>query len=230
MKYKTLLFDADETLYDFKKAGDRALEAFYRKKNISCSLNTFIDTYEKENHLLWRSFEEGRVTAEEVKVSRFVNTMKKLSLYENDGESLSELYISELAKCNYLLDGAEELILKIKNDYEMFIITNGFWDVQKKRIGESELFRHFKDLIVSEKVGYAKPDRRIFDYAFEAASNPQKDDVLIIGDSLSSDIKGGSLYGIDTCWFNRKGIENRGDIIPTYEVCSFGELEEILSR
>jgi putative hydrolase of the HAD superfamily len=228
LKYKTLFFDADETLFDFKRAGEKALEAFYRKKNITCTLEEFKEIYQKENHQLWKLFETGAVTAEEVKVARFVNTMKKLSLYEGDGEELSQLYISELAKCDYLLDGAEDLILKIKNEYKMLIITNGFWDVQKIRIGQSHIIGHFEELVVSEKVGFAKPDRRIFDFAFNAASNPEKEDVLIIGDSLSSDIKGGSLYGIDTCWFNREGDVNSGAIQPTYEVKSFNELEELL--
>lgn len=229
MKYTTLFFDADETLYDFKKAGEKALKSFHNKKDIPCSFKVFRDTYEKENFLLWNAFEEGLVTAEEVKVQRFENTMKKLSIYNDDRESLSQLFISELAKYDDLLPGVEEMILKIKDDYTMLIITNGFWDVQKKRIGESKLFRHFDNLIVSEKVGFAKPDKGIFDFAFQAVSNPQKKEVLIIGDSLSSDIKGGNLYGIDTCWYNPENVAQHSEIRPTYEVHSIGELEELLS-
>ena len=228
MKYSTLLFDADDTLYDFDKAEITSIKSFYAKKKITCSFEQFYEVYERENNALWKAFEEGTVTAGEVKVQRFINTMKSLSLYEGDGESLSNLYIDELAKCDFLLDGAEQLVQNISDFYKMIIITNGLWDVQRRRVGESPIYSHFEGLIVSEKVGSAKPHGKIFDEAFKAAENPLKENVLIIGDSLTSDIKGGFLYGIDTCWFNPHKKVLIGDVKPTYEVHSFNELENLL--
>ena len=229
MKYTTLLFDADGTLYDFDKAEDVALKSFLKQIDISIPFEQFKHIYEFENALLWKAFEEGKVTAGEVKVKRFENTMQKLSIFKYDGNELSNLYISELAKCDYLLNGAEKLIEIIHDSYNLLIITNGLWDVQRFRIGESDLYKYFSGLIVSENVGSAKPDKKIFDKTFEKASNPDREKVLIIGDSLSSDIQGGLKYGIDTCWFNLSGADNHGDIIPTYEVRSFEELKELLS-
>ncbi|MDA3811690.1 MAG: YjjG family noncanonical pyrimidine nucleotidase [Spirochaetaceae bacterium] len=228
MKYTTLLFDADGTLYDFEKAEEKSLESFYSLIQLNCPYKEFKEVYEIENRLLWKAFEEGVVSAGEVKEKRFENTIKKLSLYENNAKELSQLYIEELSKCDFLIPGAKELIECIKDKYVLLIITNGLWDVQKKRIGQSDLYQYFNGLIVSEKVGFAKPDSRIFDRAFAEANHPDKQDVMIIGDSLTSDIRGGVLYGIDTCWINLDGRDNLSDISPTYEVSSFQELKSLL--
>jgi len=229
LKYTTLLFDADGTLFDFKKAEDVAIRSFYRLQNPSCTFEHFYEVYERENALLWKALEEGEVSASEVKVKRFENTMKSLSLYEGNAEELSTLFIDELAKCDFLLEGAMELIERISSFYKLLFITNGLWDVQRRRIGLSPVYRYFDGLIVSEKVGSAKPDRGIFDETMKAAAYPEKDSVLIIGDNLNADILGGNLYGIDSCWYNPEKQILSGDIKPTHEVHSFIELEKLLS-
>lgn len=228
MKYTTLLFDADGTLFDFEKAEDISLRSFYKVEKFPCSYERFYEVYERENGLLWKALEEGRVKASEINLKRFENTMKELSYFSRSAEEMSRQYIDELAKCDFLLKGADGLIEKISSLYEMYIITNGLWDVQRRRIGNSLIYKYFNGLIVSEKAGSAKPDRGIFDEAFKTARNPDKKNVLIIGDSLNADIRGGNLYGIDTCWFNPEKSENPGSIVPTYEIGSFDELSELL--
>ena len=212
------------------KAENTALRSLFNQVGFPCSYKYFKEVYEIENALLWNSFERGDVTAEEVKVKRFDNTLKKLALYESRGKDFCDLYIEELAKCDFLLEGAFELVQKISGIYKLFFITNGLWDVQRRRIGSSPIFTYFQGLIVSEKVGSAKPDRIIFDEAFKEASYPDKKKVLIIGDSLSSDIKGGALYGIDTCWYNPYRFPLSTELVPTYEVNSFTQLEELLKN
>jgi 2-haloacid dehalogenase len=229
LKYTTLLFDADGTLYDFDKAEDVSLRSFYNIQNPPCSYEQFYEVYEKENALLWKALEEGKITGAEVKVKRFENTMKALSIYEGNAEELSSLFINELAKCDFLLDGAMELVENISSDYKMLFITNGLWDVQRRRIGLSPIYKHFDGLIVSEKVGSAKPDSVIFDETMKTAANPPKKEVLIIGDNLNADILGGNRYGIDSCWYNPGKLPLSGEIKPTHEVHSFAELEELLS-
>lgn len=229
MKYTTLLFDADGTLFDFDKTEEISLQNFYRKVNLSCPYEEFHAVYERENRLLWEALERGEVTAEEVKVGRFVNTMEALGLYEGNGEELSALFIEELAHCGFLLEGAESLIASLHPHYELYIITNGLWDVQRRRLGDSPMYRnYFKGMTVSEKVGSAKPSKGIFDEAFKLAGHPSKEKVMIIGDSLTSDIRGGNLYEIDTCWFNPMGKERGDTAEPTYTVNSFREMEELL--
>lgn len=230
MKYTTLFFDADGTLYDFKDTEEGALESFYRKCKVNCPYEIFLKTFDRENRLLWSALEKGETTAERVKVDRFVNTMTSLDLYEGNGEELSSVYIEELALRDRLLPGAEELIESLGGKFSLYLVTNGLWDVQRRRLGGSELYRkHFSGLIVSEKVGSAKPSPRIFDEAFRIAGNPEKSEVLMIGDSLTSDIRGGDLYGIDTCWYNPEGKVLTGPSKPTYMIKDLAEIGEILS-
>lgn len=228
MKYNTLLFDADDTLFDFDKAENTALRSFYSLQKIPVPFDEFKEVYEIENAKLWKALEEGATTPGEIKVNRFVNTMKKLSIYQDNGVELSRVFVDELAKCDYLLEGASEFIASINGSFKMIIITNGLWDVQRRRVGLSDIYSSFSGLIVSEKVGASKPDGIIFEEAIKAAGNPPKETVLMIGDSLTSDIKGGFLYGIDTCWYNPVRKELTGKIKPTYEVCTYKELKNLL--
>jgi 2-haloacid dehalogenase len=111
---------------------------------------------------------------------------------------------------------------------ELVIITNGLKDVQKPRLARSTIGRYFADMIISDDVGAAKPSREIFDIAFRRMNDPDKGDVLIIGDSLSSDIKGGSDYGIDTCWFNPDRRICDLDIQINYEVTRLADILNIV--
>ncbi|MBB6478445.1 YjjG family noncanonical pyrimidine nucleotidase [Spirochaeta isovalerica] len=229
MKYTTLLIDADDTLFDFDKAEETSLDRFYKRMDLKCPYNEFREVYNRENHLLWKAFERGKATAEKVKVQRFVNTMKALELYEDNGVELSRIYMEELSRCRFLLPGADDFCEKLSSHYNLYVITNGLWDVQRSRVGDSEIYRRFfKGLIVSEKVGSAKPDKGIFDEARKTAGNPLLEEMLIIGDSLTSDIRGGDLYGIDSCWFNPGGKELVGPSTPTYEVADYESLLKIL--
>lgn len=229
MKYSTLFFDADGTLYDFKKTEQIALENFYGKRDLDCSFTDFLTVYERENRLLWEALERGEVTPGQVKTDRFINTMTVLGIYRGDGEEMSRDFMNELAGGKFLIPGAEKLIEMLAPRYGLYIITNGLWDVQRRRLGESEIFKkYFQGLIVSEKAGAAKPAAVIFDEAFRVAGNPPKEKVLIIGDSLTSDIRGGDLYGIDTCWYNPAGLEQTGPSVPTYTVSDYDEIAAIL--
>lgn len=228
MKYTTLLFDADDTLFDFDIAEDISLRSFYKIQKIPCSYERFYEEYRRENALLWSALEEGEIQASQIKTKRFENTMKALSLYKDNAEELSTLFIDELAKCDHLLDGALELIAAIAPHYKMYIITNGLWDVQRRRIGNSPLYKFFDGMVVSEKVRSAKPDRGIFEEALKTAGNPPKSEILMIGDNLKADILGANLFGIDSCWYNPLKEFNPGEIIPRWEIHSFKELEEFL--
>lgn len=229
MKYTTLLFDADDTLYDFRKAEETALKRFFERLELLCPYEIFREVYRVENEKLWEAFERREATAEQVKVNRFVNTLVSLGAYQGNGDELSRDYMEELARCRFLLPGADRLCKNLSACFDLYIITNGLWDVQRSRIGDSEIYRqYFKGMVVSEKVGSAKPDRKIFEEVWSLAGNPPLEKILIIGDSLSSDIRGGAQFGIDTCWFNPRAKELNNSPQPTYEVKNYGELEEIL--
>lgn len=227
MKYTIILFDADGTLYDLDKAAVEALKSNFAKYNLSWADNTF-ELYEKINKKIWDDFEKGLITTKEIKTERFKRFFEILEVEGIDAIKFSKNYLLYLSQNNYLLDGAEDIIKWSSEKFKLAIITNGLASVQNPRFKDSELRKYFNHIIISEEVGFAKPKAEIFDFGFKLFNNPPKEKVIIIGDNLTSDIKGGLDYGIDTCWFNPIRKENSTDIKPTYEITNLDELKDIL--
>lgn len=226
--YKTLLFDVDDTLLDFGAAERAALRFLFEEKNIS--LTTEIEThYKKINQDLWRSFEEGKINRDEVLNTRFSILFKTYNR-EVDGALLEKSYRSYLEEGKQLMEGALEVIIDLQNNnYDLYIVTNGVSKTQYKRLRASGLHPLFKDIFVSEDTGFQKPMKEYFDYVFARIPNFDVKQALIIGDSLSADIKGGQLAGLDTCWLNSEMKTNNTDIVPTYEIQILDELYRILT-
>jgi len=227
MKYKTILFDADGTLYDFDKAAVEALKSSFKKYNLEWTENTFL-IYEEVNKKIWNDFEKGLITTKEIKRERFKRFFDIIEVTNIDSLKFSKDYLEFLSQNNYLLDGAEDIIKWSSQKFELAIVTNGLASVQNPRFKSSELRKYFSHIIISEEIGFAKPKKEIFDYTFELLNIPSKSSTIIIGDNLTSDIKGGVDYGIDTCWFNPAKLANTSGILPTYEVSNLNELKKIL--
>lgn len=147
-----------------------------------------------------------------------------------DGILFENNYRNYLEEGNQLIQGAFEFINQIESEYDLYIVTNGVSKTQYKRLRNAGLHSMFKDIFVSEDTGYQKPMKEYFDYVFERIPNFAPEEGLIIGDSLSADMKGGYVAGIDTCWFNPEKKSNHSEIVPTYEVQNFEELYAILKQ
>ena len=227
-RYHTLLFDADGTLFDYDRAETWALSETFAQYGQAFKPD-YSDRYRRVNGPLWDALEQGNVTQDRLKVLRFELLFDQLGLAV-DPAAFSDAYSRQLGKATFLVDGAENLVAQLSGDYRLFIITNGLTDVQRPRFAASAVGDYFVDWIISEEVGFAKPDPRIFDVAFERMGRPAKEGVLIIGDSLSSDIAGGIAYGIDTCWFNPTDREADPTMPITYEIRDLAELRTILAR
>ena len=231
MGYKLLLFDADGTLFDFEKAERRAFRNTLEKYKIEGDFSANHKIYEVYNKGVWKDFEDGKITSKELRIKLFRQFLDHLNKAE-DSQEMSRYYIKELAKGTDLIDGAEELIKKVAesdNDYEYVIITNGIADVQHPRIMRSKLAGYFKGKIfVSEEVGYPKPDRRYFEGVLKDYSEFQLDEILIIGDSLNSDIKGGVELNIATCWMNPQRHKGTDRLKADYEISQLSELYPLL--
>lgn len=226
-KYRTLLFDVDDTLLDFGAAEREALRMLFEEQNIP--LNPEIEAhYKKINQGLWQSFEEGKLDRDEVLNTRFLILFKAYD-QEVDGALLEKSYRRYLEEGKQLVNGAFELITDLQNQYDLYIVTNGVSKTQYKRLLASGLHPLFKDIFVSEDTGFQKPMKEYFDYVFTRIPNFDVKQALIIGDSLSADIKGGQLAGLDTCWLNPEMKPNNIDIVPTYEIQKLEELYRILS-
>jgi putative hydrolase of the HAD superfamily len=138
--------------------------------------------------------------------------------------------MKHLANASFLFDESIELIESLHKDFKLTIVTNGLTDVQSKRIRKSVIAKYFEDIVISEEIKVAKPDPRIFEHALKNIKHTDKSKVLMVGDSLTSDIQGGINFGVDTCWYNPRKLENKTEIKPTYEISSLVELKDILQK
>jgi 2-haloacid dehalogenase len=225
-KYKTLFFDVDDTLLDFGAAEKLALQLLFEEQNIPLT-SEIEEQYKRINQRLWKRFEEGELDRDEVVNTRFSILFNEYEK-EMDGILLEKNYRSYLEQGHQLVEGAFELISELQNDYDLYVVTNGVSKTQYKRLHDSGLFPLFKDIFVSEDTGYQKPMKEFFDYVFSRIPNFRVEAALIIGDSLSADIKGGELAGLDTCWFNPNMKQNHTTITPSYQIHNLEEIMQIV--
>ena len=223
MKYKWLLFDADGTLFDYDKAEGIALMSTFEALGLAYEAR-YAQVYRRINGEIWLDFENGKISQERLRTKRFELLFDAVEIDCDPGE-FSRRYLANLALGTDLIEGAEDVVKSLHGRVGLLLITNGLVDVQRPRFARSTVGQYFSDVVISEEVGAAKPDTAIFEVAFAKMGFPKKEDVLIVGDSLTSDIKGGQNYGIDTCWFNPGRNPRDSDVVAHYEI---GELEELL--
>ncbi|MGL4568653.1 MAG: YjjG family noncanonical pyrimidine nucleotidase [Fusobacteriaceae bacterium] len=227
MKYKTLIFDADDTLFDFKASEKEALEKTLIQYEIDYREDYHLPIYKEINTKIWKELEQGEITQSELKVERFRRFCKGMN-FDLDAHEFAHSYMENLSKSSILFDESLELVKELHKKFQLFIITNGLTKVQMGRIRNSVIAPYFKDIIISEEVGVSKPNPEIFRLTLKKNSIEDKEGILMIGDSLSSDIKGGVNFGIDTCLYNPQKHGLSGEIKPTYEIQSLKELLKYL--
>jgi putative hydrolase of the HAD superfamily len=221
-KYKYLLFDLDNTLFDFEKAEEVSLRRTFEKFGIPHTREN-IQAYFEVNRGIWQEFEEGKISQDRLRWERFRRFSLKTGVSFDPVEA-GDFYLEDLSHCAELIEGAEELIKSLSGRFELIMITNGLTVVQRPKIKRSSIGKYFSHLYISQEVGTAKPNPEFFDAVFSGVKIENKEEALIIGDSLSSDIAGGCNYGIDTCWFNPGRKKPEGGCFPTYEIHRLKEL------
>lgn len=226
MTYDTFLFDADDTLFDFK-ASERV--AFFGVLDFFGDTGNFdeiFDTYRSHSRELWRQFEQSKISVELLKVERFRRTTEQHGLY-TDPERMARMYLEILSDTVVLIDGAEDICKHLSATGEVAILTNGVGDVQRRRLKSSKLAPYISFMAISEDCGFAKPDGRFFDYATKMSRRFKKDRALMIGDRLDADILGAHNYGMDACFFNPHGA-SLGDYRPKFHIDRLLKLKELL--
>lgn len=225
--YKLILADADDTLFDFSRTERSAVERTFAGIDAGMPQEDLIAEYHRINKKLWKEVEEGTMDTKRLRSERFRRLFDELSLPYSAVE-FGEQYIRYLSEGTDLLEGAEELCRKWSAQCPLVIVTNGIADVQRARIEHSAIRGYISGLIISEEIGTSKPDPRMFEAAFACVGHTEKMSAVMIGDSLSSDILGGMNFGIDTCWYNPKGMPNTLGKEPTYEIKTLKELKNII--
>jgi 2-haloacid dehalogenase len=224
--YPWLWFDADGTLFDYNRAESTALQKAFELLNLQFE-PAYLDTYRKINHGLWQALERQEIKPDILRVRRFELLLDALQL-NSVPDQMSAAYIEQLGICTDLMEGAYEVLQTLRGNCKLAIITNGLQAVQRSRLDRSTIRDFIDALIISEEVGAAKPHAAFFDAAFARTGYPSKKDILIIGDSLTSDIQGGVNYGIDTCWYNPAGEPAPEALSISYEIKNLHQLLEFL--
>ncbi|HZM20534.1 MAG TPA: YjjG family noncanonical pyrimidine nucleotidase [Anaerolineales bacterium] len=222
--YAWLWFDADGTLFDYDQAEITALTKTFALLKLPFEAG-HLDIYREINHGLWQALERQEIAPEVLQVRRFELLLENLGLDGSPAE-MSTAYVEQLGLCTDLMDGAYNVLQAFHRISHIAIVTNGLQAVQRSRLARSRISDFITDIIISEEVGAAKPQAAFFDAAFARLGQPAKSDVLIIGDSLTSDIQGGMDYGIDTCWYNPTNELLPDHLKVTYEIRHLRDLLE----
>ena len=229
MTYKFLLFDLDHTLLDFDAAEDVALTQLLKEEGVA-DIQAYKDYYVPMNKSLWKDLELKKITKKELVNTRFSKLFSHFGI-EKDGIYLAEHYQFYLAQQGQVFSGAMELLDSlIDRGYELYAATNGITTIQTGRLEQSGIAPYFKEIFISEQLHTQKPDAAFYEKIGARIPNFDKNNALMIGDSLSADIQGGNNVGIDTIWYNPHHLENKTLAKPTYEVDSYQALLELLDK
>lgn len=205
--YKHIFFDLDHTLWDFEKNSTLALNELFDEFDLGKKLNSnfkqFIEAYHHINHNYWDDYKKNKVTREQLRNGRFIDTLSHFNFINKDlANTISDEYIKRSPYKKQLFDGAMRVLdYLIRKEYQLHIITNGFNEVQFIKLTESALLPYFKTITTSEHAGHNKPDEKIFLHAL-AQAGAKKRESLMIGDNFEADIEGAIKAGIDAIWFN----------------------------
>ncbi|MGY4674178.1 pyrimidine 5'-nucleotidase [Ursidibacter arcticus] len=223
MKYQWILFDADETLFSFNSF--LGLKVMMERYGVPFNEQDY-EQFQAVNKPLWVAYQNKEITAQDLQRIRFEKIAQQTG---QEPLALNQELMAEMALLSQPLENVKEMLDSLFGKVKMAIITNGFQALQQKRLENTALNKYFDLVVVSETVGVAKPAPQIFESAFAQMGNVDKQAILMVGDTLSSDVQGGINVGIDTCWFNPTQQPNETTIQPTYEIASILDLVKIVS-
>ena len=221
-----VLFDLDDTLLDFK-AGEAIAFSSALKKHGICPNEQMVARYHEINNMLWKRLELQEISRQELMDSRFDMLFQEFSI-DLCGIEVEKDYEHELSLQHIFMPGAEAVLEELYGSYELYLVSNGSTDIQNRRLDDSGIRRYFRKIFISQELGAEKPSARFFDIAFSEIPGFCRDQAIIVGDSLSSDIKGGKNAGILTCHFASRGTVNYDEIVPDHVIYRLSELPSLL--
>ncbi len=213
-KIKHIFFDLDHTLWDFDKNSEVAFDRIFKLNHPNIKIDKFIEKYVPINQACWKLFQNDEITHHELRYNRLKHTFDAINHEISDVEidKISNDYLEFLPESNLLFDGTIEILEYLVTKYELHIITNGFAEVQAKKINNSDIRHYFKSITDSEMAGVKKPNPKIFEHALQIAK-AKKSESIMIGDSLDADVQGAINFGIDAIYFNSNNEKTTIDVL-----------------
>lgn len=227
-RYDVLLCDADNTIFDFNKAEEFAFADACHLAGIEPT-DELLAVYSVINEALWKLLEKGGITQSVLRVRRFEQFVEKIGRPELDAAAMAKEFADSLGRQSVPIDGAIEALARWSRIVPVIIVTNGIAYVQHGRMERSEARHYIRGMVISEEIGVAKPDPKMLEIGMEMAGVTDKARVLMLGDSLSSDIAAAANAGVDACWYNPKGAKNTKNLPVAYEIRDLDEVDAILT-
>lgn len=228
--FKNLFIDLDDTLYDFSAASREAFEETYEQlgyERYFGSFEHYMSIYTPYNLELWKLYGEGKITKEELNRRRYSYPLECVGVNDPEmGECFCKEALRRIPTKGNLIPGAIELLEYLRPKYRMFILSNGFTELQSRKMATAGIDRYFDDIILSEEIGINKPRPELFEYALKKTGS-QLNESIMIGDMFDTDIIGAANIGMQQIFFNPKGKHGH-PFTPTYEVSDLLQIKEIL--
>ena len=223
---KAVLLDIDNTLLDFNKCSELAMKKAFIEHGLKFSEKVF-PTFISTNDGLWIRIEKGEYTRAQLHKERWNIILSKLG-YDYDGEKIEKTFLDNLYDCIVKIDGANEIVEYLSSKYYLCTASNAPNDQQYNRLKLAGFYPFIKKVFTSEAIGYSKPLPEFFDACFSQMPSISPEQTVIIGDSLTADIKGGKDYGMKAIWYNHLQVEVPNEICYDAKVDKLLEIKEIL--
>lgn len=225
---KVILWDIDGTLLNFKEAEKYAIRKCFSNFGLGECSDEMLARYSKINDKYWKMLERGEITKREVLHNRFEEFFMNEKIVFDEIDAFNKDYQIRLGDTIFFNDNSYELVKELKNHVKQYAVTNGTYTAQKRKLERSGLDKLFDDVFISEHIGIDKPNKRFFEYVWEKIGMYDKDEIMIVGDSLTSDMQGGVNAGIRCCWYNPYGVENKSGLELEFEVQNLWQIKEMI--
>ncbi len=225
---KTILFDLDDTLFDYIEAEGVALKETLLEVGIEPN-DELLERYKAINLYYWRLTETEEITREELCYKRFDDLFKEFGI-DYCPKTMNAKYEISLSRACHLIDGAVELLENLVKNYRLFVVSNGGPKIQYGRLKGSGLGKYFEKVFISEEIGFHKPDIRFFEFCFSQIENFNKNETIIVGDNLFADVYGGQNAGLRGVWFNPSRYVDKRQITPDKTITHLSQLYDCIKE
>ena len=227
---KTLLWDIDGTLLDFGKAEEYGIRKCFEIFELGECTDEMLVRYSKINRKYWEMLERNELTKPEVLRGRFVEFFQTEGIHFDKIDEFNLEYQYRLGDKVFFCDNGLETVTALKGKIRQYAVTNGTFVAQSRKLEQSGLINIFDDVFISDKIGFEKPNIEFFNAVQQKIGNFNRDEVMIIGDSLSSDMRGGNNADILCCWYNPHNLENKNNVKIDFEITDISEIFKILNN